>query len=300
MDENPLNQALDIELLECLAGHVGERYFLDVGAETGTVARALYRAGLAGDLVDPLPRHAETLQALAAMHGGRFYPLALAETEGVRPFHIAEDAEGNELDYFHSLQVIEPQEQFRHGRTIDVQCRRIDQMVAEGLLPERIGILKTDTEGNDFFVLQGLGAVRPELVVCEFFQEQMYSGWPHGRAEVMIRQMQELGYRHYYAVKRFSRWSSVLAGPAAFKPQDWGNLFFLNETLFERSLADVLALMRQHELRQLAELEALHADWQAKEQVIQQLVQSQQQEASRVTAEQPPANKTFWERLWGR
>ncbi|WP_145573785.1 FkbM family methyltransferase [Yersinia mollaretii] len=301
MEGDLLNQALDIKLLQRLSQHCECRYFLDVGAEKGSIAKVLYDQGFSGDLIEPLSKHASILSALAEQYGGRFFQLALADTDGVRPFYIAQDSHGRELDYFHSLLPIEPQAEFSHQHNISVQCRRIDGMVLDGLLPNKIGILKVDTEGNDYFVLAGLGDIRPELVICEFFQEEIYSGWEFGRAEIIIQQMREFGYRHYYAIKRFSRWTSLVAGPAAFKSQDWGNLFFMNDTLYERSEEEVIALMLESEQKQFDELELLHADWQAKEQVIQGLLLDKSVLAGR---EKPKGKfcgmKKLWGGLWGR
>lgn len=301
MEEDKLNQSVDIELLQLLSQYCTYRYFLDVGAEKGSIAKILYEQGFSGDLIDPLSKHASILSALAEQYGGRFFQLALADTEGMRPFYIAQDSDGRELDYFHSLQPIEPQAEFSHKLSISVQCRRIDKMVVDGLLPNNMGILKIDTEGNDYFVLAGLGNISPELIICEFFQEQVYSGWEYGRAEIIIQQMRELGYRHYYAIKRFSRWTSIVAGPTAFKSQDWGNLFFMSDTLFERSEQTVITLMLEIEKKQFDELEILHSDWQAKEQVIQELLRDKYL----VTDRDKPKGKfreikKFWEDLWGR
>ncbi|EKN5912850.1 TPA: FkbM family methyltransferase [Yersinia enterocolitica] len=301
MEEDQLNQALDIKLLQLLSQYCICRYFLDVGAEKGSIAKTLYEQGFCGDLIDPLSKHASILSALAEQYGGHFFQLALADTDGARPFYIAEDNDGRELDYFHSLQPIEPQVKFSHQRNISVQCRRIDGMVMDGLLPNNMGILKVDTEGNDYFVLAGLGDIRPELVICEFFQELIYSGWEFGRAEIIIQQMRELGYRRYYAIKRFSKWTSLVAGPAAFKSQDWGNLFFMKDTLFERSEQAVIALMLEIEQKQFNELDALHADWQAKELVIQGLLKDKNLFVGRAKPKGKFSNiKKFLGALWER
>ena len=263
---------MDIELLLLLSEHVSNRYFLDVGAEKGSIAKALYERGFSGDLIDPLPKHGPILARLAEQFAGRFYPFALADSAGVRPFYIAQDLEGRELDYFHSLQPIKPQTEFIHQRAINVECHRVDQLVRSGLLPEEIGIFKTDTEGNDFYVLEGLGDMRPELIMCEFFQEDVYSGWTQGRAEVLVGQMRALGYEHYFAIKRFSCWTSMVYGLQSFKSNEWGNLFFLDRKLFDRTKANVVAFMGKHDQLEFMKIQAMHGDLEQKEQVIQQLI----------------------------
>jgi FkbM family methyltransferase len=83
------------------------------------------------------------------------------KADGERELHIAYDSQGQELDFFHSLERLEGASQFRHSRSMRVECRSLESLVAEGVLPAAVGILKTDTEGHDVGVLRGLGAMRP-------------------------------------------------------------------------------------------------------------------------------------------
>jgi hypothetical protein len=42
-------------------------------------------------------------------------------------------------------------------------------MIAEKSLPNRIGVLKIDTEGYDLEVIRGLGETQPDIIMTEFW-----------------------------------------------------------------------------------------------------------------------------------
>ena len=107
-----LGQSAEIELMCLLAPYLQAKSFVDVGAEKGAIASALFQSGLVGTLFEPLPRHLPALQALAQRYGGNVYPWAVADADDTRQFHVATDAEGRELDYFHSLERIDGDARF--------------------------------------------------------------------------------------------------------------------------------------------------------------------------------------------
>ena len=267
-----LGQELEAALLAALAPFVAERFFVDVGAERGAFAAHLLGLGLRGALFEPLPRHFEALTALAAAHGARAYPWAIDERDGERELFVASDAQGRELDYFHSLQRLDGDARFRHGSALRVQCRSLASLAADGTLPRAIGILKTDTEGHDLFVLRGLGDLRPELVVCEFFTEGVYAGWEHARPEPIVAHMRLRGYARYLATKRVGELEYCSASPTGFVPGQWGNLFFLSDALFARAEAALGDLLAGYEQRLMRQVQAICDDRVAKEAVIQGLV----------------------------
>lgn len=267
-----LGQELEIELIRALARHVRARYFVDVGAEKGLFAQAMFECGLRGALFEPMPRHRAALQALAARHDSRAYEYAIDETDGDRELFVATGADGVELDFFHSLERLDGAAQFRHSRSLRVHCRSLQSLLRDGVLPPAVGILKTDTEGHDAQVLRGMGALRPELVVCEYFTEGLYPGWNGAHPHVAIELMRERGYARYLATKRVGEFEYCSASPAAFLPRQWGNLFFLTEELFAASEETLVAFLARVESGFLAEMEAIASDRVAKEAVIQGLL----------------------------
>ncbi len=260
-----LGQDLEIRLLATLAAFVRERFFVDVGAEKGSFAAALFSFGMQGVMFEPMPRHRDALDALAAAHGAKAYAYAIDEKDGVRDFFVASGANGEELDYFHSLQRIDAEPRFRHSRRFPVQCRSIESLVAGGTLPPRVGILKTDTEGNDLRVLGGMGALRPELVVCEYFTEGLYTGWEEGRPELAIELLRSRGYSRYLATKRTGEFEYCTASPAGFIPRQWGNLFFLSDELYASAEYAIAQFLRRVETDLFAAMQSICEDRIAKQ-----------------------------------
>ena len=268
-----LGQSAEIELMCLLVPYLQAKSFVDVGAEKGAIASALFQCGLAGTLFEPLPRHLPALQALARTHGGNVYPWAVADTDDTRQFHVATDAEGRELDYFHSLERIDGDSRFAHGKSFEVSCRSLASMMAEGLLPNKMGILKIDTEGRDLSVLRGLGALRPELVVCEFFTEGLYDGWREAHPSLAIELMRKLGYTHYLAFKRVEQFEQCTIGPCGFLPRQWGNLVFFSDALFSKVEAVITGHLERAEVALVEKWLAIATDREAKESVIRQQIE---------------------------
>ena len=271
-----LGQSAEIELMCLLAPYLQAKSFVDVGAEKGAIASALFQSGLVGTLFEPLPRHLPALQALAQRYGGNVYPWAVADADDTRQFHVATDAEGRELDYFHSLERIDGDARFAHGKSFDVSCRSLASVMAEGLLPNKLGILKIDTEGRDLSVLHGLGSLRPELVVCEFFTEGLYDGWRDAHPLLAIEHMQKLGYTRYLAYKRVEGFDHCAMGPCGFLPRQWGNLVFFSDELFSNATATIVGHLERAEAALIDQWLAISADREAKESVIGQQIDNEQ------------------------
>ncbi len=273
MVSDALGQSAEIELMCLLVPYLRAKSFVDVGAEKGAIASALFQCGLAGTLFEPLPRHLPALQALACTYGGNVYPWAVADTDDTRQFHVATDANGRELDYFHSLERIDGDARFAHGTSFDVNCRSLASVMAEGLLPTTLGILKIDTEGRDLSVLRGLGALRPELVVCEFFTDGLYDGWKEAHPSLAIEHMRTLGYTRYLAYKRVAGFEQCAMGPCGFLPRQWGNLVFFSDEVFSKAEAIIVRHLERTEAALVDQWLAIATDREAKEGVIRQQIE---------------------------
>jgi FkbM family methyltransferase len=267
-----LGQDLDMGLVRTIAPFLASRTFVDVGAERGSVASALIALGLRGVLFEPLPRHFATLSRLTAQGGATAHPWAIDERDGERDLHVATNAAGDELDYFHSLQRVDNETRFRHSRKLRVTCRSISSLALEGIVPDPLGVLKTDTEGNDLAVLKGMGSLRPELAICEFFTEELYHGWGDARPELAIELMASLGYRRVVAVKRLDELEYCAASPMGFLPRQWGNLFFFSDSLYDAAESAIARFLGEAEARFIGAMQSIAADRVAKEAVIQGLL----------------------------
>jgi FkbM family methyltransferase len=275
MTLDALGQDAEVNLMRAIAPHLQFNNFVDVGAERGAIAQALFSCSLQGVLFEPLPRHFRALQTWVDPRRGAVFPWAISDADGDRDLFVATDAAGDELDHFHSLQPARQEGVFQHEEKIQVRCRSLDSLSRDGILPKEIGLLKTDTEGNDLNVLRGLGGLRPELVVCEYFTDGLYEGWRDGDPELAIRQMRELGYSKYVAFKHYNGLDLCVSGPCAFVPNQWGNLFFFSEELFARTRNEIADTMQHFERKLVSDWDHINADRVAKESVIRELLERQ-------------------------
>ena len=249
--ESAYAQDTEIDFLRFLAPALISKTFIDVGAEKGEFARTFMAEGFDGAIFEPLPMHTEPLHALVAGTRSKVFAYAVDSHDHRATFHIACDANGEPLNYFHSLTKIAAHPFFSHAKEIPVECRSLGGMLERGEIDAAVGILKIDTEGNDLKVLQGLGKLRPEVIVCEFVPPSLYKEWAFSFADALIAEARQLGYPHVVAFKRRYRCQgeSVVLNPAAFHEDDWGNLVFLSDGLFEKVQGDLLKRLEAYRRR---------------------------------------------------
>ncbi len=269
-------QETEFTILDSLLPVLRSRTFLDIGAEKGSFAKFLVERGFTGALFEPFPGHQQELAALAARTGSKFFPYAVDRTDRSAQFHIACDAAGREVDYYHSLHRIAQDDRVNHQRVIDVQCRSLASLAAAGDIPAEIGVLKTDTEGNDLAVMQGLGPVQAEVLICEFFTEGLYAGWEEAHPRGLIARAEQLGFSQYLAIKRWEGQELVSLKPAVFLPRQWGNLIFMRLKVFREAQEALQKIVAVSEQRLLEAVVAQTRAAEAKEEVIQKLLREKQ------------------------
>ena len=270
---NSLGQDAEVAFICELAAHLVAKSFVDIGAERGSIASAMFSCGLSGVMFEPLPKHLKALQEMALEYGGAVYPWAIAEADATRNFFVASDEHGVELDHFHSLERLDNDPRFQHGQAFDVVCRSLSSLIAEGILTVNPGVLKIDTEGRDLAVLQGIGVMRPELVICEFFTQGLYNGWHAAEPRLAIDHMRSCGYERFVAFKRVEGFEQCVMGPCAFLPRQWGNLFFFSDALFKRAERTITTFLADCERNLVEHWIKVAEDRVAKEQIIRQLAQ---------------------------
>lgn len=143
---------------------------LDVGANVGYISAFMASCvGKSGEVhgFEPLPECFGRLEALRSLNPGFhffFNQMALGEASGWLP--ISYDPKGNARNA-----TLVPTKS--DAGLMKVHVKRLDQYIAEQIpLPQRIRLIKIDTEGFEFPVLRGLegffaSAVCRPLIVCE-------------------------------------------------------------------------------------------------------------------------------------
>lgn len=247
IDDALHQQEMDFKMVNMLLPFVQNKNFLDIGAEKGTFTTLLASQGFTGIFFEPLPKHEEELNKLAQDTNCIFSKFAIDRKDGEADFHIACDSDGKQLDYFHSLQYLENDARVHHNQTIRVNCRSIESLCNEGLIQKQIGIIKTDTEGNDLQVLRGIGNVRAEILVCEFFMPGIYSGWEQGDPNALIEEAKKIGFNNFIAIKRIDELETLSLNTTEFLDKQWGNLIFLNDEIYKKVKLQIIEVLAANE-----------------------------------------------------
>lgn len=281
MTYNSLSQDTEIKLINRLCPYLANRSFIDIGAEKGVFALTLLEQGLSGVLFEPMPRHFPILKELVAKHAdAKLCTCAITNIDTRQQFNVATNTNGEELDFYHSLQKADAPEIFTHSKSFEVECRSLQSLAERGEIPFELGILKTDTEGNDLNVLRGLGSLYPELVICEYFSQGLYNGWSEGGPEIIIEYMRGLGYVTYLATKRIGSLEFIGVNTALFQDKQWGNLFFFREDFYmkTKSVIDECVMLNEEDLS--GKFNKINAELEDKETVIQQLISEKHSKVS--------------------
>jgi FkbM family methyltransferase len=273
MTYNSLSQDTEIKLINRLAPFLANKTFVDIGAEKGVFAQTMLELGMSGALFEPMPKHLTALQELVNKHkNATLYTCAITDIDTKQQFNVATDADGLELDYYHSLQKADAPGIFEHSKSFEVECRSLKSLAGCGEIPLDLGVLKTDTEGNDLNVMRGLGVLRPEMLICEYFAPGLYNGWSEGSPELMIEYMFNLGYIAFIATKRIGDLEFIGISTTLYQEKQWGNLFFFREDFYEKAKLTIAECLLDNEKEIIEKFNKINAELVEKEKVIQQLL----------------------------
>lgn len=177
--------------------HFNIGFVVDVGANEGQFGLELIGSGFAGSIlsVEPLPIAHARLKQQAELHAQWEVaaPCALGASPGTVEFHLAANSVSSSvLAVTDSSVDAEPGS--RHVETFDVAQSTVDLLVLHHDLPAHGGMLKIDTQGYEWAVLDGAreSLVCFDLVMLELSLTELYVG-QHLWLDV-IHRMDGLGY----------------------------------------------------------------------------------------------------------
>jgi FkbM family methyltransferase len=286
------------DVLAALEAHT----VVDVGVERGSFTELALRCGSRRVIgFEPLPRHFEFLsQRYAGRSDVQMHRLALSNRSGSARFHVATDPEGHELDYHHSLGDLgDSASVIRSARSIDVTIAALSDLVRDGVVPAEIDFLKIDTDGHDLPVLEGLGDLRPRVIMAEYWDDLPESSGanPYTLAD-LAAWARSHGYPRMVVVRRHGRLELVQLDAPWSVSGDWGNVFFLREDFAPPALAEAVA---RHARRGYDEacgyVSALMQETQAKEAEIRRLDAALQELRARPGAAAPASDAALHAQL---
>lgn len=161
--------------------HFAPSFVVDVGANTGQFGLELIEFGHAGPIlsVEPQPdAHARLQQTARAWPNWQVAPcLALGAEAGQIEFHVAANSvSSSALPVAHSSVEAEPASRQVSTRTVDVIT--LAELLRRHPLPASGGLLKVDTQGYEWQVLDGApqGLAPFDTVLLELSLQEIYLG----------------------------------------------------------------------------------------------------------------------------
>ena len=173
-----IKTVLDYQAINCV---------LDVGANRGQFAERLRRLGYRGWIVsfEPVPEAYERLKyRFRNDERWRGFQTALGDSDGVRPFHIAEgDAQASSFLEFNDAGPKRWGRDHTVSRTVSVHMRRLDEVWEEcvaSIESPRV-FLKMDCQGFDLNVIEGASgklhhvlAIQSELALEQYYERMTH------------------------------------------------------------------------------------------------------------------------------
>jgi FkbM family methyltransferase len=248
-------QEPEVQLLCALVRHLDRPILLDVGAERGEVAEALLDGGIeAAHLFEPHPANLSALRE-------RFvedlrltvHPYAVSDASGVGDLRQSVDSDGAPLSFGHSLVNATDTDAIKWRGSIPVELRSLESLVETGEIPQRVGILKIDTEGNDLAVVRGMGALEPDVTMVEH-----WSDLPQGLGacpwmpEEMVEEMGARGFTHFVFLIHRDEFVTFKWDDGEVERGAMGNLVFLHDRILDRVLPDLLGFLAELSERAVA------------------------------------------------
>jgi FkbM family methyltransferase len=167
--------------LKAALDHFGITHAFDIGANEGQFGLELFGSGYRGELVsvEPLQEvHAKLVLAASKQAGWKVHaPVAVGAAPGKMDFYVAANTYSSSALQVTSTSV-QAAPQSRQTERREVAVTTVDALQQEYALPAGRSLLKVDTQGFEWSVLDGAGGCLQdfELVLLELSLTQLYVG----------------------------------------------------------------------------------------------------------------------------
>jgi FkbM family methyltransferase len=227
-------QAAEVHLLSRILPTLANRSVIDVGAERGGFTSAMLDAGATQvHAIEPEPRNAEALRE----HFGWdprviVHELAASDKEGNVDLHLSSSPAGEPLSFAHTLLDRKRAPDVAWPQSVRVEARRIGSLVAAGLLPSRVGILKVDTEGHDLAVVGAVGELDCDVIMTEYWLDLPRSLGPcPWTVDEMHTKVGSSSFPHFAQFVHQRGYTLLQWDNGAIPPGQFGNLVFLHKRI---------------------------------------------------------------------
>jgi FkbM family methyltransferase len=241
-------QEPEAQLLQSFVAHLDNRTIIDVGAERGSFAAQMIEGGASEiHLLEPEPENAQELRGrFQSVSKVTVHEYAVSNADGPLELQRSQSPTGEPVTYGHTLLARPDTEEIVWRDTVEVQGRSLASLVAGGELPARVGILKIDTEGHDFAVVEGMGDLDCDVVMVEHWSNLPNSlgQCPWTGAE-MVSALVARGFTHYAFVVHRGEFVVLQWEDATVQDGHMGNIVFLHDRVVDTLLPDLLECASQ-------------------------------------------------------
>jgi FkbM family methyltransferase len=230
-------------LLGAFLSRLDHRSVIDVGAERGAFADALLRAGSeVVHVIEPEPDNATFLrQRFTDDARVTVHELAVSDADGQLRLHKSIDPEGVPITFGHTVLERPDTDEIAWQETITVEARSLASLLEAGEIPEKVGILKIDTEGHDLAVVSGMGRLEPEVVVVEHWTDLPHSLGPcPWTLEDVLSELRPRGFEHFAFIAHRAEFVILQWDDGHVPRGSMGNLVFVYEPMVERLAPSIL------------------------------------------------------------
>jgi GT2 family glycosyltransferase len=150
-----------------------------------------------------------------------------------------------------------------HVLDASLSGQTLDALVAEGIVPSEVGLLRVDGAGSGFAVLQDMGRLSAAAVMIEYAHDASEIAGPAASTVPEVaRLMAERQYSNAIVVRRHGQLETLHVNDAQTRPGDRGAVVFIHDSVFPQlsfsvftvaSAAQTRLIDRAHSLVQDAE-----------------------------------------------
>jgi FkbM family methyltransferase len=233
----------ELRLLSALVKRLERRTMLDVGAEQGALATGMLEAGV--ERLYAFEPHPANVEALRTRFAGdervSIHDYAVSDSDGSGLLRVSSAPGGRTLPYGHTLLSPVDTSEIVWPESVTVARRSLQSLIDAGEIPDRVGILKIDTEGHDLAIVHGMGTLETDLVMVEH-----WSDLPNGLGPCpwTTRDMAEAlgarGFSHFAFIVHRRELVTLKWDDGDVETGAMGNLLFVHDSALARVLPDLL------------------------------------------------------------
>ena len=225
---------------------------IDIGGEQGAFAGAMLQAGAdAVYVIEPEPHNVAVLrESFAADPRVTVFAVAASDADRTLELHISTNPDGAPIPFGHTVLERPDTGEIAWRKTVTVEARSLESLVAASEVPERVGVLKIDTEGHDDAVIAGIGPLECDVIVVEHWVDLPNSLGPcPWTLDEVASPLRARGFSHFAFIQHRSEFTILTWDDGEIPPDHMGNIVFLHDRVVDRLIPDLLMCASQLAVR---------------------------------------------------